>query len=152
MGKGALRTPVGSAIPFISLSGCDRLFSESCMHDNWGISLECWVESQKFYFDSGLWIPHNSKCRLSLQQTEGEPHIMDHRVLQELSRILRTHEEMVKGNGASILTLISKFHEYEQQFTSQIAEVINTLVQVKPQLVTLEAECNFLKKTGRESE
>lgn len=77
---------------------------------------------------------------------------MDHRVLQELSRILRTHEEMVKGNGASILTLISKFHEYEQQFTSQIAEVINTLVQVKPQLVTLEAECNFLKKTGRESE
>jgi hypothetical protein len=70
---------------------------------------------------------------------------MDHHDLQELRRILRMHEEMVQGNRTSIFSLISKFHEYEQQCISQIAEVMSTLVQVKQQLAILEAECNFLK-------
>jgi hypothetical protein len=65
---------------------------------------------------------------------------MDQHKLQERIKILITHEEMVQGNRASILTLITKFHEYEHQYISQIGEVMSTLVQVKQQLVILEIE------------
>jgi hypothetical protein len=55
---------------------------------------------------------------------------MDDCDLQELRRILKTHEEMVQANGASIFSFISKFQEYEQQRISQIAKVTSMLVKV----------------------
>lgn len=36
-------------------------------------------------------------------------------------------------------------HDYEQQSISQIAAIMSILVQVKHQLVILEAECNMIK-------
>jgi hypothetical protein len=78
------------------------------------------------------------KSQHSIMQIEDQAFTMDHHNLQELKKILRTHEEMVQGNKASILTLITKFHEYGQQCISQIAKIMSTLVQVKQQLVILE--------------
>lgn len=73
---------------------------------------------------------------------------MGHRDLLELRRILRTREDMVQGNRASILTIITKFNEYKQQ---RIAEIMSTLLQVKQQLVILETVL-FLKKSDGEFE
>jgi hypothetical protein len=70
---------------------------------------------------------------------------VDHHDLLELRRILRSNEEMVQGNKASILSFITKFNEYEQHCMTQIVVTMNTLLQVKQQLTILEAECNILK-------
>jgi hypothetical protein len=71
-------------------------------------------------------------------------HNKDHHDLLELNRILKSHEDMVLGNKASILSIITKFNEYEQQCMVQIEYIMNTLLQVK-QLVICEIEHNFLK-------
>jgi hypothetical protein len=66
--------------------------------------------------------------QLSISLITNQFHIMDHRYLQELRMILRTHEDMVQGHNNSIFTLISKFNKYEYQFISQIAEIMSNLL------------------------
>jgi len=127
------------------LSSCGCHHSESCLYEYWEIFLKCCVNSHQLNFKSGLWACCTVKGHLSLKLTKGGLYIMDHHDLQELRRILRTDEEMVQDNKASIFSLISKFYEYEQQCVSQIAKFMSTLVRDKQQLAILEEDCNFLK-------
>jgi len=59
---------------------------------------------------------------------------MGHRDLLELRRILRTREDMVQGNRASILTIITKFNEYKQQ---RIAEIMRNYEHIAASQTTI---------------
>jgi len=70
---------------------------------------------------------------------------MDYIELQEIGRVLQSHEEMIQSNKTSIFFVTSKVHDSEQQLISQIASIIHTLVQLNHKISTLEVECNMIR-------
>jgi hypothetical protein len=56
---------------------------------------------------------------------------MDNRELLEIQRTLRSHEEHVHCNRSSICNLASKLHDLETQISTQMAKIMDTLLEVK---------------------
>jgi hypothetical protein len=69
---------------------------------------------------------------------------MDFRELQEIRRILRSHEELNQCNRNSTFSVTSKVHDNGHQSISQFASIMGTLQQ-KQQIATLEAECSLFR-------
>jgi hypothetical protein len=55
------------------------------------------------------------------------------------------HEEHVHCNRSSIFNLVSRFHELKNQISTQVAEIMGSLLDLKKQIAVVEAECSLLR-------
>jgi hypothetical protein len=62
---------------------------------------------------------------------------------QETRSTLQIHEDSIQGNQISILTSIVKIYEHDNNDTSQITTIIESLVKYKLYINVLEEECSM---------
>jgi hypothetical protein len=70
---------------------------------------------------------------------------MDSRDLQEICRVLRSHEEHIHCNRSSLFNLAAKIHEIEESNCITGSRNYGVSGGIKQQLAVVEAECSLLQ-------
>jgi hypothetical protein len=70
--------------------------------------------------------------------------VMDNVERKEVKKFLQWHEEIIQANNSAFLHISSKMTELEHANTTNVANIMNLLLQQKHMIDALEAKCQHL--------